>query len=181
MKDPWCKEDPRQALVWLRPDPRSRLIPAWMLGVCLLIAGSLMCALFFTHTVPALDVYLLVLGLFSILCGMLTMVINALKVLQDETCLVILPIGILYKNFLGKEYQMTWQTIENITTTEIQNQIEIYYQEKYCYVSTQWMGIEAEHLCILLLSEQRRVLMGIPLESDRLFRDLKVNIARPIL
>ena len=74
------KRELKEAVAWLRPDPRQRLYPAWGLGVLLLIVGSTCCGIFFHQAIPD-SALLLMVGLGSVLCGMLTMVVSALKVL----------------------------------------------------------------------------------------------------
>ena len=183
MLDPWCQKDPRQALLWLRPDPRKRLFFPWITGVSLLLLGMILCGFFFTQTFRQVELLFLLGGLLCILAGMLTMVIHALKVLQDERCLALLPIGILYKKSCGHTYKIPWHTIDKIHLSEGSGQTQIMYQthqEQECTdINTQWMEIEDAVLCQILQGEHRKVLMGIPLASTKVFQDLKINIARP--
>ena len=184
MIDPWCQEDPRQALVWLRPDPRKRLFAPWLIGVSLLILGALLCALFFAQVFKQFELLFLLGGLLCILSGMLTMVIHALKVLQDEKCLALLPIGILYKKSCGYTHKIPWHTIDQIHLSADSKQTQILYQthhgQESAQIDTRWMGIEDTMLCEVLKGEYRKVLMGIPLASAKVFHNLKINTARPI-
>ena len=70
------RREMKEAVAWLRPDPRQRLYPAWTLGVTLIIVGCGCCGLFFHQAIPD-AIALLLIGLGAVLSGMLTMVVSA--------------------------------------------------------------------------------------------------------
>lgn len=156
---------------WLRPDPRQRLIPAWGLGVLLVLIGAGLCAVFFLSDetggrveVGSAGPWLLFGGLGSVLLGMLTMVINAIKVLQDERSLAFLVEGLEYTDVIGRSTELLWREVEEISIKEhARGALEVTLSDQRTVtMRLEWLKVELTSLRAALLAEQRRYLMGVP-------------------
>ena len=171
------KRELKEAIAWLRPDPRQRLYPAWGLGVLLLIVGSTCCGIFFHQAMPD-SALLLMVGLGSVLCGMLTMVISALKVLSDETCLLWTQQALIYRDQNARRSEWPWSDIEKIYYPESQEYIELtHINGEYLKVHVRSMRLDPQLLCRVLKEEQRRALMGLELRDAYALRALKLPVS----
>ena len=176
------KRELKEAVAWLRPDPRQRLYPAWGLGVLLLIVGSTCCGIFFHQAIPD-SALLLMVGLGSVLCGMLTMVVSALKVLSDETSLLWTKQALIYRDQSARRSEWLWSEIEEFRYEESQEYIELIRSNgDYLKVHIRSMRLDPKLLCQVLKEERRRALMGIELRDAYALRalDLPVSIASNI-
>ncbi len=167
----------KEAIAWLRPDPRQRLYPAWGLGVLLLLVGSACCGIFFHQAIPD-SIFLLIIGLGAILAGMMTMVLSALKVLSDETCLLWTQQAFIYRDQNAKRSEWKWSEITNFRYQAGQDFIEVHHSHgDYLKVHTSSMRLEAQLLCQVLKEEQRRSLMGVKLRDAYALRALGLPVS----
>ena len=174
---------------WLRPDPRRRLIPAWGLAVLLVLIGAGLCAVFFLSEetggrvkVGEAAPILLFGGLLSILLGMLTMVVNAIKVLQDERSVAFLSDGLLYSDVRGEISEMLWRDVESVKVSEpssLRAALEVsLHSGRYVTLRLEWLNVDLELFKRLLLDEQRRYLMGVPHQVNHGLSKLKLTLSR---
>ena len=171
------KRELKEAIAWLRPDPRKRLYPAWGLGVLLLIVGSGCCGIFFHQAIPD-SALLLVVGLLSVLLGMLTMVFSAFKVLSDNTCLLWTQKSLIYRDQDNRRTEMLWSEITELIAMEEQQYIEVIWADsQHLKLHLNLMGVSPLKLSQILKEEQRKSLMGIKLRSAEELRAEKVPVS----
>lgn len=170
------KRELKEAIAWLRPDPRRRLYPAWLLGVSLILAGSGCCGLFFHQAIPD-SIALLLIGLGAVLCGMLTMVFSALKVLSDSTCLLWTATSVIYRDQNARRTEMPWCEIKEISCEPTLEYIELIFAQGSLKVHLDSMRVNPAQFCQVLIEERRRALMGIPLRDAHTLRAMKIPVA----
>ena len=179
----------KHAIAWLRPDPRQKLIPVWLFGVCLLLVGSSLCAFFFSaqgitpeSTQEAQYPLALFLGLVCILCGMLSMVISAIRVLSDERCLTLMDSGIIYTNRIGQITQIEWKEVIQVRQSTTSEAILEFDRELNApfLVHLDNMRVSPYTLQVLLEEERKRVLMDIPSQLSQRLIELKIPVGRPL-
>ena len=177
------------AIAWLRPDPRRQLIPVWLFGVCLLLVGSGLCALFFSsqginpqNISEDQNPLHLFLGLFCVLCGMLTMVVSALRVLSDERCLTLMDSGITYTNRAGLITHVDWTNVLQVKHSPTSDSILEFDREDAgpFLIHLENMSISPSLLRDLLEEERKRVLMEIPSQLSQRLVELKIPVGRPL-
>lgn len=171
------KKELKEAIAWLRPDPRKRLYPAWGLGVLLVIVGAGCCGLFF-HLAKPNSALLLLVGLSSILLGMLTMVFSAFKVLSDNTCILWTKDALIYRDQDNRRTEITWSQISRFNFDEEQRYIEVLWSDtQRVKLHLNQMGVDPKHLCKVLKEEQRKSLMGIKLRTAQELRALQIPVS----
>ena len=179
----------QHAIAWLRPDPRRRLIPIWIFGVCLLLVGSSLCAFFFSaqgitpeSTREAQYPLALFFGLLCILCGMLSMVVSAIRVLSDERCLTLMDSGIVYTNRMGQITQIDWKDVIQIkrsSTSESTLEFDRELDSPFL-VHLEHMSVSPDTLQTVLEEERKRILMDIPSQLSQRLIELKIPVGRPL-
>jgi hypothetical protein len=172
------KRELKEAIAWLRPDPRKRLYPAWALGVLLVISGSGCCGIFFHQAIPD-SVMLLLIGLGAILLGMLTMVISAIKVLSDDTSILWTETALIYRDQDARRTELTWNEILSIHCEPSLEYIELRSATGEFKLHLQFMQLDPETLCDVLKAEQRKSLMGIKLSTAVELRALNIPVSLP--
>ena len=172
------KREMKEAIAWLRPDPRQRLYPAWTLGVTLVLVGCGCCGLFFHQAIPD-AVALLLIGLGAVLSGMLTMVISALKVLSDNTCLLWTAKSVIYRDQNARRTELPWDEINEIRCEPSLEYLELSSRLGFLKVHLTSMRLDPTQLCKILIEERRRALMGLPLRDAQSLRALNIPVSAP--
>lgn len=168
--------DLSEVIGWVRPDPRKRLIPAWALGVALVLIGASLCAVFFGggYGSDISDSLILTGGLLSVLLGMLTMVVSALHVLRDEQSLTFLTEGMSYHDIRGREHRVLWSEVSSIQVVD-QSLILTQTSGDEVTLRLDWIPMDLKHLRASLLEVQRRSLMGIPQDISTALGELNIT------
>ncbi len=172
------KRELKEAIAWLRPDPRKRLYPAWALGVLLVVSGSGCCGIFFHQAIPD-SVLLLLIGLGAVLFGMLTMVISALKVLSDDTSILWTATALIYRDQDARRTEIAWEDILSLRCEPALEYIELRFPTGELKLHLQCMQLDPQTLCEVLTAERRKALMGIKLSTPQELRAMKIPVSLP--
>ena len=161
----WPLDKPERDLEWYRPDPRRRLFRPWAYGVLLVCLGAFLCALFFAQVLPEPGAAILLFsGLGSILGGLLTFVLSALKILQDETCVALRVEGVLYREISGQIHQFPWAEIDDVTAAEdsaLHLLISVEGRVRPERLRVAGLRLNAQALAARILEVRRQILLGL--------------------
>lgn len=167
----WRFDQPEREVEWYRPDPRRRLFRPWLFAVCLVCTGALACALFFINALPEPGAaFLLFCGLGAILGGMLTIVLSALKVLEDETCISLREEGLLYRDCSGEIQQFPWELLDEVSLDRDRRgfiTLRIEGRAGYSRLQATSMQRSPEALVERIREVQRHLLLGLDLKLLR--------------
>lgn len=149
---------------WFRPDPKRRLLPAWIVGSCLLGLGLVATTYGFSHLGKdeQLGLLGLVIGLSCVASGMLTFTVSALRVLADDTCLGLRIDGLLYRRGGEIARIIPWDALGQVTADEGGLAVAI-DGEAPLRIRTPFADIEHAEIAARIMTTRRRALMGLPL------------------
>lgn len=180
------EQEIRELRGWLRPDPRRRLLPAWGLGVVLILLGAFICAYFFHRDtrspLPDEDglILWLIMGLLSVLCGMLTMVLSALFVLQDNRSLGFREDGLVYRSIDGAEQCFLWVNIQNMTPDQPKSIDLLLQGGQHANLRLDWLDVDMHLLTDALQRAQQSFLLGTTYSLFDHLSDLEIPPCLPL-
>lgn len=149
---------------WFRPDPRRRLMPAWIVGSCLLALG--LAATTYGFSQLGKDDHLgllgLVLGLSCVASGMLTFTVSALRVLADDTCLGLRVDGLLFRRGGEIARVIPWEELGEVSADDDGLRVPVDGQDGLL-IRTPFADIEHAEIARRIMATRRRALMGLPL------------------
>jgi len=151
---------------WFRPDPRRRLMPAWIGGSCLLGLGLVSTTYGFSQL--GRDEHLgllgLVVGLSCVACGMLTFTVSALRALADDTCLGLRIDGLLYRRGGEVARVIPWDALGEVTAERDGLRVRVRVDgDEGLLIRTPFADIEHGEIARRIATTRRRALMGLPL------------------
>lgn len=148
---------------WFRPDPRRRLMPAWIAGTALLAGG--LAATTYGFSVLGRDEHLgllgLLVGLSCVACGMLTFTVSALRVLADDTCLGLRIDGLLYRRGNEVARVIPWDAVGEVHLDGEALVVPI-EGDTPLRITTPFADVGHDVIVDRIVVTRRRVLMGLP-------------------
>lgn len=149
---------------WFRPDPRRRLMPAWIVGSCLLGLGLASTTYGFSQLGrdDHLGLLGLVVGLSCVACGMLTFTVSALRVLADDTCLGLRVDGLLYRRGGEIARVIPWEALGQVTAEDAGLRVRV-DGDTPLLIRTPFADVEHGEIARRIMATRRRALMGLPL------------------
>ncbi|MCA9538209.1 MAG: hypothetical protein KC620_04945 [Myxococcales bacterium] len=151
---------------WYRPDPWRRLLPRWLLGAGLMIAGLLCTAagyLRLRHGDAPGPLALLVGGLLCVTVGLLVFVRNALRVLADDTCIGLRVDGVLHREGGDEGRLVPWSAIEAIACDASGSAVIVKTNDGELRLLVRGLDISSATLAERIRTLRQRALMGLPL------------------
>ncbi len=149
---------------WFRPDPRRRLMPAWIIGSGLLGLGLVATTYGFSQLGrdDHLGLLGLVVGLSCVACGMLTFTVSALRVLADDTCLGLRVDGLLYRRGGEIARIIPWHAVGEATADDDGLAVPVQGGDDL-RIRAPFADIEHAEIAERIATTRRRALMGLPL------------------